>query len=291
MVDCKQACLICTVLIFGCVDQGQPLVVERSPIFEKPNPSTVPAKKPISSGSQQGLRQTRVEAAHTGIKLPKQYTVRKGDSLFSIAWRFELDHKKIARRNNIRSPYVIHPGQLLTLRTVEGRQSLPAKPRAPKQAVSKPGRAASVPRLAKKPTVRSKPASSTPRQGTPSQGTPSQGWRWPIAGKKPSKEFGAANKGVDFALSNNAVVVASNHGEVVYAGNGIGGYAKLIIIRHPQDLLSAYSYNGTHGVKEQQQVKAGQKLADIKVIGRGPQNLHFELRNNGKPINPRSIIR
>ncbi len=78
---------------------------------------------------------------------------------------------------------------------------------------------------------------------------------------------------------------------MVYAGNGIGGFERLIIVKHSNALLSAYSFNGVMAVVEQQSVKAGERLADIRSTGRTSQKLHFELRKDGDPINPTLMIR
>ncbi len=106
-----------------------------------------------------------------------------------------------------------------------------------------------------------------------------------------TKRFGNGNKGMDFHLKVGQRVVAAAAGEVVYAGNGLGGYRYLVIIKHDPQYLSAYSLNVRGRVAEGQRVKAGTALADISSRGRQAQTLHFEIRRNGQAINPQWVIR
>jgi lipoprotein NlpD len=96
---------------------------------------------------------------------------------------------------------------------------------------------------------------------------------------------------MDFHLRVGQRVVAAAAGEVVYAGNGLGGYRHLVIIKHDRTYLSAYSVNVTGRVREGQRVKAGAILADISTVGRRAQMLHFEIRKDGEAINPKGVIR
>ena len=236
---------------------GKPLIAERSPVFVSP---------PTESGS-------------SSVRV---YTVRPGDTLYSIAWRFDLDHKGLARANGVAAPFTIRPGQRLRL-----INQLPPSPRISyKPEPREPDRtsASGTPRKVAPPVPHRDPVTST---------AVNVAWVWPIS-RKPDVEFGKNSKGMDFKLPGGSAkaipVVAANQGLVVYAGNGIGGYERLIIIKHAQDLLSAYSFNGQMLVAEQDTVKAGAKVADIKNRGRITQLLHFELRKDGKPINPRSLL-
>lgn len=244
--------LIFSVLVYiglgGCLEKGQPLVVERSPVFNNAAPKQIISRP-----------------------APRHYTVRNGDTLYSIAWRFEYDYLSLARANGVSAPYVIHPGQTLRLTT-----QLPKSQRLVQTA---PAAVSSSAAKFRPPTA--------PRPET-------HKWVWPL-NQKPDVEYGKSSKGMDFAVAggdaNSTKVRAAGAGEVVYAGNGIGGFERLVIIKHGSDLLSAYSFNGLAMVKEQQRVKAGEWVADIKNRGRLTQTLHFELRRDGEPINPRSVLR
>ena len=250
-------------LLTGCLQRGQPLIAERSPVFTPPP----------------------LHASDSSVRL---YTVRKGDTLYSIAWRFDLDHRGFARANGIAPPYMIKPGEKLRLIS-----QLPRNSRV---------RSATAPVTRKAPPAAGKKASNEPRR-QPSVTSPStrgrasksvDPWVWPLA-VKPTREFGKGNKGLDFRLPGGAGVTAkvrsAASGEVVYAGNGIGGYERLVIVKHSGQLLSAYSFDGRMLVAEKQQIKAGASIADIKNRGRVQPALHFELRQDGQPINPRTVLR
>ena len=196
--------------------------------------------------------------ASSDYKRPSTYTVSRGDTLYSIAWRYRTTVSALARANRLRPPYTIYPGQTLRL-TKATRRSATA---APRPAPAKP---------------------STPARPPPK-------WRWPAAATV-TKRFGNGNKGIDFHLKVGQRVVAAAAGEVVYAGNGLGGYRYLVIIKHDPQYLSAYSFNVPGRVAEGQRVKAGAILADISSGGRQAQTLHFEIRKNGEAINPLGVIR
>ena len=273
-----------SLMLVGCLQQGTPLVTERSPnTAPKPKqapvvretPSRPPATRVPVQERASGTVATNRSAAAPQIK-PRtrpsrgnDYVVQRGDTLYSIAWRYNLDPKGLAYANRVPAPYTIFPGQRLKLRVV-----------APPPAKRPP--AASMP-SAPQPSPRSVPNSQTTELGR---------WSWPMNGK-PTTSYSKSRKGVDFELPQGAKgeVRASNAGKVVYAGNGIGGYEQLIIIKHSDTLLSAYSFNGATRIAEQVSVKVGQKIADILPVGRTIPKLHFEIRKDGEPVNPQSYIK
>lgn len=290
------ACFGCVAV--GCAPLGQPLVLERSPS--------------VLSSTQ-------------------TYTVKRGDTLYSIAWRLSMNYVDLAEYNRITAPFVIYPGQELSLSptaqlapaasqvatarpaaqpaqsTSSSQAKKSAKAVAAKATQSKSTKTASTanktadraPQQAKvavkqaSQTVRSKPKAAKPPAQSVSGGLAQRftknGWIWPLA-QRPSRDFGNGNKGLDFALARSAHVRAVSRGEVVYAGDGIGGYERLVIVKHSGELLSAYSFNGELLVAEQQSVQSGDRVAQIVPSrGRG-QTLHFEIRKNGQPINPRTLL-
>lgn len=202
-----------------------------------------------------------------------QHVVTRGETLFAIAWRYGQDYKNLARNNGIKRPYTIYPGQVIRL---NGRSAPAAvKPVAKKPAVSV--------------TNRSKTKTSNTRTTTKS--FPKSGpikWQWPAQGKLIAKfsSQNALNKGVDIAGKLGEPVIAAGAGVVVYAGSGLRGYGNLLIIKHSDRFLSAYAHNRRLLVKEGQAVKAGQKIAEIGSSGTDRNKLHFEIRKEGKPVNP-----
>jgi lipoprotein NlpD len=130
------------------------------------------------------------------------------------------------------------------------------------------------------------PAAPEPKPAPASAGT--GGWRWPSGGKI-EKGFGNGNKGIDFRLDPGKPVIAAGGGEVVYAGNGLGGFRHLVIVKHDQRFLSAYSLNWPIAVTEGQRLEPGSTIA--AAGGSGSGTLRFEIRRDGQPVDPASIIK
>jgi len=132
------------------------------------------------------------------------------------------------------------------------------------------------------------PVTAPTVSSTTDSATPVGSWRWPTDGKI-IDNFSASeggNKGIDIAGTRGQPIVATASGRVVYAGNALRGYGNLIIIKHNDDYLSAYAHNDTMLVREQQEVKAGQKIATMGSTGTSSVRLHFEIRYKGKSVNP-----
>jgi lipoprotein NlpD len=237
------------------------------------------------------------------------YMVRPGDTLYSIAWRYGLDFRDLARFNAIEPPYRIYPNQRLSLRapaaTAPQRPAAPpAQPpvaQAPPAVVPSPAPAqARAPAQPPAPAQRPAPTASTPLpQNQPSPGAPATarppatvpavaGWQWPAQGRL-LRDYGSGSRSIDLELSPGSRVGAVAAGEVVYAGVGPRGFRHLIIIKHDSAYLSAYSLNEDMHVREGDRVQAGARLAEIR--GSGPAAvLRFEIRKDGVPVNPRGLI-
>lgn len=223
---------------------------------------------------------------------PNQYRVRRGDTLYSIAFRYGLDFRQLARRNNISGRYQIYPGQLLSLKTAPARSvSVAAK--------SKPTKASTpVAKSTQKPATKPATSRSTTRPQTASSSKVNNvakpavmrtlNWRWPAAGKVIQRfsSKGKVNKGINFAGRKGDAVHAAEAGKVVYAGSGLLGYGNLVIIHHNQKYLSAYAHNSRILVKEDDMVRTGQKIAEIGNSGAARTMLHFEIRRDGHPVDP-----
>ncbi|MBI3311650.1 murein hydrolase activator NlpD [Serratia quinivorans] len=249
------------------------------------------------------------------------YTVKRGDTLFYIAWITGNDYRDLAQRNNIPEPYSLNVGQNIQLgngsasgnggmlaatdatsggvpkppstsqiqtATVDSQSTNAYSDNSGKQNVGKmlPTAGAVAATTATAPVTA--PVVAPPVSSTVSNSAPVSTWRWPTDGKIidnfSSSEGG--NKGVDIAGSRGQPISATADGRVVYAGNALRGYGNLIIIKHNDDYLSAYAHNDTMLVREQQEVKAGQKIATMGSTGTSSVRLHFEIRYKGKSVNP-----
>ncbi len=204
---------------------------------------------------------------------PGQYRVQRGDTLYSISFSYGLDYRDVANWNGIDPPYRIYPGQHLRLRAPAAR--------APSRQARTQSRQAPRPRSAPRP----KREDPTPRQR-------SLHWQWPTRGSV-IRTFSATDngkKGIDIAGDSGQPVRAAADGEVVYSGQGLLRYGKLIIIKHDQTFFSAYAHNRVLLVTEGQRVKGGQTIAELGSTGTSRPMLHFEVRRNGHPVDPLAYL-
>ncbi|WP_456415545.1 peptidoglycan DD-metalloendopeptidase family protein [Thiolapillus sp.] len=256
--------LLMTAVVGGCASQGTSVGYKQQ---SKPRPSV---KRPGGT-----------------------YRVRKGDSLYSIAWRAGLDYQTVARWNNLRSPYTIYPGQTIRL-------SPPKLSRKPHVAAEKtPKKTTPPPASNKKPVLKTKPknapkpvAKSTKTRKAPPVSSGKLQWRWPTKGKILSRysSADASRSGIKIAGKPGQKVLAAEAGEVVYVGSGLIGYGQLIIIKHNNKYLSAYGHNSNLLVKEGDVVKRGQHISNMGITNQGKALLYFEVRRYGKPVDPLAYL-
>ncbi len=202
-----------------------------------------------------------------------RHVVRGGQTLYSIAWRYRLDYRDLARWNGIATPYTIYPGQKLRVsgkvvkrkRVIESRRSK-VQP--------------------KHRTATKKSAKSTSRSREPTKGIPIRRWKWPTRGKLIAHFKLPEKQGINIAGKSGQAVVAAAGGRVVYAGSGLRGYGRLIIIKHNKHFLSAYAHNKKLLVAEGQRVASGDRIAQMGRSGARRVMLHFEVRRDGKPVDP-----
>lgn len=234
----------------------------------------------------------------------ESYTVKRGDTLFYIAWITGNDFRDLASRNNIQAPYSLNVGQVIRINGNGGgggmlaanNNIVPSQPSSAQiQSANIDSKSASAysdssgkQNVGKMLPAAGAASSATAVSASSSSSAPVGTWRWPADGKI-IENFSSAeggNKGIDIAGSRGQPVLATANGRVVYAGNALRGYGNLIIIKHSDDYLSAYAHNDTMLVREQQEVKAGQKIATMGSTGASSVRLHFEIRYKGKSVNP-----
>lgn len=289
--------LLAALVLAGCASHAPAPVIERTPGAEAA-PAARPAVRVPVGGDGKGL-----------------YTVKRGDTLYSIALEHGQDYRDVAAWNNIDNPSRIQVGRQLRVTPPEGESPV---------AVVKPV-VASAPVEAKPATVNSETLKREPKGGklpwseqalarlhepqpvvSPVIARPADKpadkpapaeaatddvieWAWPASGKTLdgfNDSGAAANKGVDIAGNAGDPVTAAAAGKVVYVGGGLRGYGNLVIIRHNATYLSAYGHNSKILVKEGQAVSRGQKIAEIGSSDTDQPKLHFEIRRQGQPIDP-----
>lgn len=267
-------------------------------------------------------------AAPPASARPNTYTVQRGDSLYAIAWRYQLDYRDLAATNNIRDPYTIYPGDVLNLRVIEGARfrtpppapvksaqatashtktpaqiadrrkqaatsrTRPSKPSPVAAAATKPAEPAP---SAQPPATAPRATASTPKRANaalrgapPARAGATRGWRHPV-GVRPTQAFGRGNLGQDYLLDPGARVYSASGGVVMYAGPGLGGFRHLVIVKASNQYLAAYGLNVAPVVREGEAVEAGQVLAAIDGDALS-RRFHFEVRRDGKPVDPKPLI-
>jgi lipoprotein NlpD len=258
-------------------------------------------------------RQT--SAAESG----RTHVVQRGDTLYSIAFRHGLEYRQVAAWNGIASPYTIYPGQRLRLsapggRTAQRPATLPTRPAAQQGGVvagtaatngaspatpatgSAPSTGATAGTrtpapVTSTPTTAPAPVASTPRP-TPPTPTGAPRWQWPTSGQVVGRFVAGdpTRQGLSIAGSAGQAVNAAADGVVVYSGSGLIGYGELVIVKHNEEFLSAYGHNRKRLVGEGEQVRAGQQIAEMGRSGAARDMLHFEIRRNGRPVNPGGFL-
>ena len=226
-------------------------------------------------GSSHVVRRAPAGNAPVSVSTPKPgvtTTVQRGQNLYRIAADNGITLRDLAAWNGIPAPYTIHPGQRLRLYPGAGN-STPSKPRATTGTAS--------PRPRAPPP---KPRAAPPRAPF--------AWQWPADGALLSRYQAGdpTRQGVDIAGSEGAPVRAAADGVVVYSGSGLVGYGELVIVKHNDQWLSAYGHNRARLVSEGALVKAGQQIAEIGHSGAARDMLHFEIRYNGKPVDPQDYL-
>lgn len=207
-----------------------------------------------------------------GVSTPKYgatVKVQRGDTVYRIATNNGISPLDLATWNDIPPPYTIYPGQRLRLYpgTAGRRPSASASsPRPPRASASRP---------------------TPPPQAAPAQQAPFA-WRWPADGELVGRyaDDDPTRQGIDIAGNSGQPVRSAADGVVVYSGSGLVGYGELVIVKHDEQWLSAYGHNRARLVNEGQIVKAGQQIAEMGRSGAARDMLHFEIRYNGKPVDP-----
>lgn len=238
-------------------------------------------------------RVIRTSPAPTRVSAPKYgatAVVRSGDTLYHVATTHGISVLDLAVWNDIAPPYTIYPGQRLRLYPRERSVVQPTnastntrptttQPAAPRPVATAPRPSVPSPTVATPSVPASPPAAPTVNAPT---------WRWPTDGELIGQyaDGDPTRQGIDLAGRAGQPVLAAADGVVVYSGSGLVGYGELVIIKHNDSWLSAYGHNRARLVNEGQLVKAGQPIAEMGHTGAARDMLHFEIRYNGKPVDP-----
>jgi len=247
----------------------RPPAVSSNPI----SPAVVEAAKPLPGSENAGK--------------PGYYTVQKGDTLTRIG----LDHgqgwRDLARWNNLANPDLIEVGQVVRVSPPGGAVETAGVVVRPIS--SAPSSSGSVTQPGA-PTTGNTASSPTPPTQTPMANDEGLAFIWPANGTLIAGFDELKNKGLDIAGKAGDAILAAADGQVVYAGAGLRGYGNLIILKHNNTFLTAYAHNQALLVKEDQKVRKGQKIAEMGKSDADRVKLHFEVRKQGKPVDPTKLL-
>ena len=286
----KSTALLLTSIALAAALAGCAVPKHRAPVEDrtvgapvKPGPAATPS--PTAAEAKAALPGAENEGK------PGYHTVKPGDTLIRIALENGQNWRDIARWSNLENPNRIEVGQVLrvapptadaggvstkpvTTAKVESRP-LDSKPAAP--ATTPAASAASA-------------ASSAAAPAAAAGGDDDVAWAWPAAGGVLAGFDEQRNKGLDIGGKAGDPVYAAADGRVAYAGSGLRGFGNLVIIKHNATYLTAYAHNQTLLVKEDQVVRKGQKIAEMGSSDADQVKLHFEVRKQGKPIDPARLL-
>lgn len=285
---------VAAAVLAGCANPSHRAPVEdRSgrPVASSPS-SAAPEAAPKPPPGQENLGK------------PGYYAVKPGDTLIRIGLENGQNWRDIARWNNLENPDRIEVGQVVRVvppgadtNGVVVRPVLPAG-RAESRPVSGSASGASAPASASAAPAPASTASAGPSSGSSSSspapaardGDDDVNWTWPASGSVVAGFDEVRSKGLSITGKAGDPVYAAADGRVVYAGSGLRGYGNLIIVKHNATYLSAYAHNQTLLVKEDQAVRRGQKIAEMGSSDADRVQLHFEIRRQGKPVDPAKLL-
>lgn len=300
--------LLLLLTLTACSARGPAPVTDRA---GSPSAAESSARKPAASSVATAPRPVTPQIAQSSTGF---HTVRRGDTLFAIAFANSVDFRQLAEWNILESPDVIRVGQVLRLTPPEpalvedsvevtalAADPLPqAQPLSEAPVLREPqaillpysdaswAQVSGAPIQLPAPQAPAAPVAVTvaPTPPPPPPSAVVEAWMWPAQGKVIGRFGAAGGKGIDIAGTRNAPVFAVAPGKVVYSGVGLRGYGRLLIIKHPGEFLSAYAHNQEMLVKEGDTVAAGQKIALMGDSDADRVKLHFEIRRYGKPLDP-----
>jgi len=293
------AMVVAVLVVSGC---ASPASRRAAPVEDRSATSAAATRAaiPVAAAASEPVKPPPPGIENAGK--PGYYTVKPGDTVIRIGLESGQNWRDIVRWNNLENPNLIEVGQVVRVvppgvdptvasarpvapAKVETR-SLDVKPVAAAPA-SAPVPAAPTPASAPPPAVVAPPPSPPPAREADED---SMNWMWPAAGAVVTPFEEGRSKGLVIGGKAGDPVYAAADGRVVYAGSGLRGYGNLLIVKHNATYLTAYAHNQTLLVKEDQNVKRGQKIAEMGSTDADRVQLHFEIRKQGKPIDPARLL-
>ena len=267
------------IFISGCSTSGN---WTPAPVEDRTKPKSQAASKSVNDAPRATIKKPSIIATADAAVKPGYYTVKPGDTLIRIGLDHGQNWRDIIRWNAIENPNLIEVGQVLRVLPPSSESAAEAVVVKP---VTSPGTVTS---------GQDMPANNSntkpPTNVATEQSDEAMLFGWPALGSVHSTFDEAKNKGIDISGKLGDAVMAAADGRVVYAGAGLRGYGNLIILKHNNNYLTAYAHNQTLLVREEQSVKKGQKIAEMGNSESEQIKLHFEIRKQGKPIDPMKLL-
>jgi len=286
------------VLLAAALFAGCSTTPNRAPVEDRsatPRATLAAASPAVGGAAGEASR----AASPEGAPRAGYYTIKPGDTLIRIGLDNGQNWKDLVRWNNLDNPNLIEVGQVLrvvppgvdpasaTARPVASSK-VETRPLDSRPAPAASTSAASTPAVAAAAPVVPNPAPAP--APLPREGDDDIAWGWPAGGTVAAPFDEARNKGLVFRGKAGDPVLAAADGRVVYAGSGLRGYGNLVILKHNATYLTAYAHNQTLLVKDDQTVRKGQKIAEMGSTDADSVQLHFEIRRQGKPIDPARLL-
>jgi len=292
----RWALLIAMSVVAGCAQAPN-----RAPVEDRsPTPRATVAAASPAQGAASAAEAAKPVAVDTNSGKPGFYTVKSGDTLIRIGLDNGQNWKDLMRWNNLSNPNLIEVGQVIRIvapgvdpATATARPVTTARVET-RPLDAKPGSASAPQSGASAPASPASGASPAPAReaapAAPREGDDDVNWAWPATTPVSTPFDEARSKGLVFRGKPGDPVYAAADGRVVYAGSGLRGYGNLVILKHNATYLTAYAHNQTLLVKDDQQVKRGQKIAEMGSTDADGVQLHFEIRKQGRPIDPARLL-
>ncbi len=283
------AALAAVGVLGGCATSKTPAPVEDRALGPRAAPTIIAG--PGTAPAQPAADVSKPLPGAENAGKPGYYTVKPGDTMIRIGLESGQNWKDLVKWNNLENANVIEVGQVLrVVPPGESASGVSTRPVASTRAETRPLDARPAPTPAGAAPAAPPPAPASPAPVASRDGDDDINWMWPAAGTVTSVFEEGKSKGLGIAGKLGDPVLAAADGRVVYAGSGLRGYGNLVILKHNATYLTAYAHNQTLLVKEDQAVKRGQKIAEMGNTDSDRVLLHFEIRKQGKPVDPARLL-
>ncbi|MEK8050359.1 peptidoglycan DD-metalloendopeptidase family protein [Ideonella sp. DXS22W] len=277
--------LALALVLAGCASPKHKAPVEdrgNAPRASAPAPAAGPTGSSSAAGTGSAAPEAAAKPPPPGIEnagKPGYYTVKPGDTLTRVALENGQGWRDIARWNGLENPNLIEVGQVLRVVPPNvDAGAVVARPVTSGQVETRPAAASA----AGTPAPAAQPAQR--------EGDEDIAFSWPASGPVIAGFDDGKSKGLSIGGKAGDAVLAAADGRVAYAGSGLRGYGNLVIVKHNNMYLTAYAHNQTLLVKEDQVVRRGQKIAEMGASDAERVQLHFEIRRQGKPVDPAKLL-